>query len=394
MWPFGAALAGVTLLAGLLRLMDLSLVEFKYDEARVAGLTDLLVHNGQLPATSIVTSAGVQNSPIVVYLLAPAAFISWRPEVLTGFVAILNVIAVVLTALMVQRFWGPRAGILCGLLYAVAPLAIHYSRKIWAPEMMPWLSVICLWSLLLVFERGRPWFLVTAAAACSALVQLHQAAVWLLPGMLLVAAFNWRRLRPLPVLTAVVISLVVATPYANYEYTHQWADLRALLALAGKTANLSAIPWWYTWALGSGWGLPSFLGPPEQVLQPDSTSRSWLDIAGLVLFSAGLVQLISSFRRNRHQTDRGDEDVHRAPSGRMAALIVLLWTFLPPLGLTRTALPVFPHYLIYWYPAPFIVAALGLDGVWTWLGSRLSTQSARAGFRVDHVAVGALVALL
>ncbi len=344
----------VAVLALWTRLSDMPLVEFKYDEARVAELTDLWVHHGQVPATSIVTSAGVQNSPLSIYLLAPAALVSWRPEVLTGAIALLNVIAVLLTTAMVSRFWGAQAGALCGLLYATAPMATQYSRKIWAPELMPLFSVLCIWSLLLTFERRRPWMLVPAVAAWSALVQLHQAAIWLAPLFVVISVYRFRCLRPLPVVVAIVAALAVAAPYLRYEAAHTWADVLSLIALAGKPGTVSGLSWWYAWALGAGWGLTSFLGMPEYVLRPASTSRNWLDVLVLVLYVVGIMRVALVFTQRQERT---------CMPGRAAAAIVLLWALLPPFGLMRSAVPVFPHYLIFWYPAPFMVAALGIDWI-------------------------------
>lgn len=409
--------------AALLRLSNLDLVEFKYDEARVAGLADALVHRGQIPATSIVTSAGVQNSPLAIYLLAPAALATWRPEVLTGYVGLLNTAAVALTGLMVARYWGARAGLASSLLYAAAPLAVQYSRKVWAPELMPILSVICLWCLVAAFAERRFWLIVPAAAAWSALVQLHQASIWLAPLFAALALAGWRAIRPAPLVPAVAAGLLVAAPYLGYEAQHHWDDLRQLLALAGKPATVSASPWWYGWALATGWGLPSFLGAPDRVLGPRATGRTWLDALQLGSVWCGAAVLAwracrgptaprrpwragprigaaesprsgrnsvvgdgaAPARERAHpregplampsESGRSSPIAGRADparsvgiarpdplaSPRVAALAVLLWAILPPLGLTRAALPVFPHYLIYWFPAPFVLAGIGID---------------------------------
>ncbi len=370
----------VPLAALIARLSQLRLVEFKYDEAKVAQLADMLVHARRIPETSIQTSAGIQNSPLAVYMLAPAAAASWRPEVLTGYVALLNVAAVVLAALMVSRFWGVRAGVLCGLLYAVSPVAVQYSRKIWAPELMPVLSVVCLLCLLLVFQEGRAWFLVPAAAAWSALVQLHQTAIWLAPLFIIASLVGWRRVRVKPLLGAVTAGLLVAFPYLSYEATHGWSDAVALLAIAGKPAHLSALPWWYSWTLASGWGLESFLVPPDHVLDSNTTTRDWLDVLTLCLLAVGCVRLLAV-------RGKGSEFAVAQRAGGMAALLVGLWAVLPPLGLTRSSLPVFPHYLLYWYPVPFVLMALGIDWLWNFVRSFLPERFAALAFALLVLAI-------
>ena len=60
----------IILLATYLRLSDLGLMEFKYDEAMVSVLTVDLVKGHVFPQVGIMSSVGLHNPPLFIYIMA------------------------------------------------------------------------------------------------------------------------------------------------------------------------------------------------------------------------------------------------------------------------------------------------------------------------------------
>ena len=136
-----ALLAVVVLLAGLLRMGRPDLTEFKRDEAALYGLALNVAELRAFPLRGIGSSVGLPNTAMSVYLFALPLFLWKSPLAATLFVGALNTASVGLAFLLARRYWGGRAALIAALLYAAAPWAVIYSRKIWAQNLLPLFAV-------------------------------------------------------------------------------------------------------------------------------------------------------------------------------------------------------------------------------------------------------------
>src|SRR5258708_31321204 len=149
------ALAAILILAAILRLGAPGVVEFKTDEANLSERALDLVRGRDVPLLGIDSSVGVPNSPVSIYILTIPFAISSNPLVVTQFIGLLNVIAVGLLCAIARRYYGPLAAIVAGLLFAISPWAVIYSRKIWAQDMLPVFILLTLGPGLLGFVEGK-----------------------------------------------------------------------------------------------------------------------------------------------------------------------------------------------------------------------------------------------
>jgi hypothetical protein len=197
-------------------LNHLGWAEFKLDEANLSRLSLNLVRSVEFPLTGIGSSAGIVNPPLAAWLLAFPYAISPDPTVATGFVAALNVLAV-LGCYLLARQWltstitphplspSPAppinssiialAPLVAALLFAVAPWAVAHSRKIWAQNLLPPFVIAWAWSGWLAFVCRRPRAVIGHALTLAACVQLHYSALWLIPVTLLWSIVFIRRIQ-------------------------------------------------------------------------------------------------------------------------------------------------------------------------------------------------------
>jgi len=156
----------ILLAAAWLRLSRLDLMEFKLDEAlSVMMVMDALDGKG-IPTHGIASSVGVYNPPIFIYLLLAPGLFSSDPIWLTQFIALLNVAAIFLCYWFGRKIWNDRIGLIAAVLFATSPWAVIYSRKIWAPDVMPIFSLLVLGGLHQLCAHGdRRWFLPVVIAA-------------------------------------------------------------------------------------------------------------------------------------------------------------------------------------------------------------------------------------
>ncbi len=180
-----AALVLVLALAAILRMGAPGITEFKRDEGNLSQLALDLVHGREWPLLGLSSSVNVPNPPISVYLMAIPFFFSDSPIFATMFVGLLNVIAVGLVWGLARRYYGPRAALIAGLLYAVSPWAVLYSRKIWAQDLLPPFVIAVIFTGLLGYGEGRRWARWAHWPLLALAVQIHYAAFTLIPISLL-----------------------------------------------------------------------------------------------------------------------------------------------------------------------------------------------------------------
>ena len=168
------ALLFIILLAAYLRLNHLEWTEFKLDEAHLSQLAYDMARHGQIPLTGIGSSVGVVNPPLAAWLLAMPYAVSASPMVATGFIAALNVLAVIACYLLARRLFNSHgAALIATLLFAVSPWAIIHARKVWAQDLLPPFVMLWAWFGYRAFIEGKRWSLIGHGLMLAAAIQLH-----------------------------------------------------------------------------------------------------------------------------------------------------------------------------------------------------------------------------
>jgi 4-amino-4-deoxy-L-arabinose transferase-like glycosyltransferase len=159
-WNVALILLLIIAAAAVARLLWLDLMEFKADEAEACRLAlHALGHSETgvgkyFPTSGTVSSLGFSFPPLFIYVLAlPLAF-GRNPVAAAGFIAITNVVAVWLSYVAGKLYFSARVGRISAALFALSPWAIVYSRKIWAPNLLPICSCLCLIALHAFSSRG------------------------------------------------------------------------------------------------------------------------------------------------------------------------------------------------------------------------------------------------
>lgn len=349
-------LALILLLAAALRLGWPGLTEFKLDEARVYQLALQLVEFRGLPLAATDMSVGLPNSPLTIYIYALPMFLWKSPLAPMLFGALLNTAAVALAYALVRRYWGPRAALFSALLYAAAPWAVLYSRKIWASNLLPLFMVGYVFSGLLAFVEGRRRWVVAHLMLLSVIVQIHISSAVL---GLVTLGLLWicrRRVDWRLVGIGVAGAALLEAPFGVYLLTQAGHASGTGSALAGRTLQLSGdvfqlaamlVEGTYTHALAGPQAAPAF-----DATLPDFTPLFWL--AGvLALLGAGQV----AYRAWR---ERGGELSRPAQAG----LALLTWLLAPLVFFVAHVSPIYPHYLTIIFALSFALSGVLLDNLW------------------------------
>jgi hypothetical protein len=351
-------LAAILAVAAVVRLWRLDLMEFKADEAQACRLALAVVDHlrgaapaGQaFPLVGLLSSVGVPNPPLFIYLLALPLAVVRDPLAAAAAIALSNVAAVGLCYLIGRRYFSPFVALTSAALYALAPWAVIFSRKIWAQDLLPVLlgGFLLAAHAFLVERRPRAlaWLLVLAAAA----MQLHLSAL-ILAGALAALLFAGRAaIRARWLVLGAVAALALCAPYLLHLAHTRGSDFAHLGAWRHESARLVPAEDRLLWALR----FPLSITGADQTDALVGTQAPWVFpfslATGLMAFG-GLLWRCGRDRRTPLFSSR---------------LLLAAWFVLPTLGLAATGAVPFIHYFIVLYPLAFLGLAAALEAGWRW----------------------------
>jgi hypothetical protein len=330
-------------------------MEFKADEAQACRLALQVVDGlrGHLPAgqgfplAGLLSSVGVPNPPLFIYLLAlPLAL--WRdPLAAAIFIALSNVAAVGICHAIGRRYFSRFVALAAAALYALAPWAVIFSRKIWAQDLLPvFIAGFLLAAHAFLVDR-RPRALAWLLALAAAAVQLHFSAL-ILGGVLVGLLLAGRSVIRIPWLAiGVGAGFLLCAPYLLHLFRTRGGDFAHLGAWRNESSSL--VPAKERLLLALRYPL-SVSGADETEVLVGAQAAWVLPFACATGLAAlgGLAWLGTRDRRTPFFSAR---------------LLGAAWFLLPTLGLVATGAVPFIHYFIILYPLIFLGLAAALESV-------------------------------
>lgn len=358
-------LAGILLLATVLRAGWPRLTEFKFSEARLQALALELTREGQVPLVGVPSSGGFDHSPLSVYLYVPAFVATTNPIPATIYGGLAGVAAVALCWWAGRRWPGGSAwaAATAALLLAVSPWAVAFSRKIWQITFVPLLSLAFVALLLAAFVgtagptdlgQRRPWRLAPALVVYAVLLQVHPSAISLAPALLLWLVLFWRHLRLGPLLAGITLGAVTAIPFLLFQMQAGWPLLEALRQLPSSRWDLEALR--LAWEAITGRGIQVLAGEAQPALRIVPQLSPAFHLVGLFVVVSSLILAWRTIR----QWKAG------SPGARRAArvdLVLLSWLLVPVLFNLQHSLDLHLHFFALILPAASLVAGRGLGAM-------------------------------
>ena len=384
-WMCLAAILGV---GGWLRFSHLGLLEFQSDEAYAASLALEFVKHGRFPSAGLMSSVGVTNPPLFIYLLIPLFAISANPVFVSCGIATLGVSAVACGWWIGRKYYGTTAGLVTGTLFAVSPWAVIYSRKIWAQDFVPVLATATMWAVHAVCIGRKPKAIFWCVLLPLCVVQIHFSGLALTATVLAILVWLRPRVDWRFAAAGIGVALVVMVPYLQLQNRSGWLDFKQAMNTVGggqqweQLQGMTTHPVTgyrlpsrqylsYALAIMNGGRIEDVLGiaaGPEfdraQVWQNKEKSEppyftdsppvdSLLLLERLAFVAALLWLAVEAVRRVRRWKPTDD-------AGR-AAWIVVLW-FVVPLGVfAGTRLWTYLTYFVILYPVHFLACGWGAE---------------------------------
>ena len=334
----------ILLVAAIPRLARPDLTEFKADEARLLTLA-LNMSDGDFALRGISSSVGFPNAPMSVWLYSLPLMVWPHPYAATLFTGLLGVVAVVGTYWLGRRYWGVKVATAAALMLAVSPWAIVFSRKIWAQNLLP--AFVVGWAIgaTLTFVERRQAFIILHLLCLAVAVQIHPAAIGLIPATLLFLIIFYRRIDWRYLILGGALAALTAAPFLWYLY-QRWQTEGGLPLSSGQSSGpVSLDSLRLTFTLVTGEGIRALAGVGYGGLPGERIVRLiWL---GLILAGVGWAAWLTVRCRDE-------------PAAQ-AAFIGLIWFLAPVLLFLWAWTSIYIHYFIVVLPASCLLAGIFLD---------------------------------
>ena len=355
-----------------IRLRLLGYSEIWWDQSLTINRSLEWIHGGLLPLSSMQSSFGTYNPPLVQYLYALPLFFKEDINGVLWLIAIVNLLGIAAAGLAVARVFNWRVAWWATLLFVINPWAMHYGRLVWMQSFVPGFSAMLFACVLLYFaDDQKPWYLILGALCLSAVIQTHITSIALLPALAVIAGIFFRKVKLKPLIVGGVAFALTFVPFLIFQLQTSFADWQTLQSGLRRPAQANLASALLALDLLHSKGIYGVMGKSADLWR--ALDLRWLRadrIITLALIGGVINALVCA------------ATMRREPYRPMAtgALVLLLWLCLPPLLFIRHTLYLTNYYFLYIFPVPFVLMALLGDRVYVCI-ARLIERYAWPGIR-------------
>lgn len=364
----------VLLLAAFLRVYRLSdYMTFLGDEGRDALIVYEILHGKFTLLGPMASVGGFFMGPIYYYLIAPFLWLfNYDPSGPAFMVAVFGVMTVLLVYKTGKFLFGFRAGVVAATLYAISPLTVAYSRSSWNPNLMPFFSLIILFTLYYAFRKSSKKLFILVGILYGIAFQLHYIELFLgavIIFYLFLMMIITKRLRSkerlitLSLLTLrdyilIFFGFVIGwSPFLAFEARHGFLNIRSIFNFIVHSEEVGAGET-FTGIVGNVFfrlfgRLLTRYPPPDQIaagFYTPVTVTVWTDLTLALAIFCLSVFLYQYYRQLKDKTEN---------SQKLSIIFVWLVIGIFLFGLYKKS--IYDYYFEFMFPLPFLLAGNGFS---------------------------------
>jgi len=324
---------------------------FLGDEGRDATIVRRLLVDKDLIFVGPGTSVGnMYLGPLYYYMMAPALLLAnYSPVGPSIMIAIIGVVSIFLLWKVTYEWFGIHVAIIVSLLYTLSPVVIIYSRFSWNPNIMPFFSLLMIYSLWNVWHKGKWGYLLILGLSFSAMLQSHYLGLTLLPFILFFIFSSFiRHLRSKNIIKGVlslsagmILFLVFISPIILFDAKYDWRNIKAMVELFSGSGGVSFNP------IDFLSKIPQVYILMNQRLLTAMNKGFGIWLTYFILFAFGIILI---FLREKY--DRKKYDLYYFLFSLLAISLI---------GLSFYRFEIYDHYMGFVFYLPFIIFGLILD---------------------------------
>jgi 4-amino-4-deoxy-L-arabinose transferase-like glycosyltransferase len=336
----------ILLLGGFLRLWRIAeYLTFLGDEGRDALAVWKIVTLKHLTLIGPSTSVGsMYLGPIYYYLMAPFLWLSRLDPVGPAImVALLGIATIYLVYLVGKEFFNSWVGLIASLIYAISPVVIFHSRSSWNPNVMPFFTLLFIYSLFKLAREQNYRFLMVASFSLAVALQSHYLGILLLP----LCVWEWlvvfkkskkrQALLRYSVYSTLIFCFLFIFPLVWFDLRHHFLNSKALMAFI-KNRESTGVDLGIIKRV-----IDNLVFLFERLVLAKEKIWAW---PFLVLIASGLALW---FKKEKDEIKRKN------------LKLLFLWIAVGSLGLAVYKGRLYDHYFGFLFPLPFLLTALVID---------------------------------
>lgn len=209
-------------------------VNFGQDVARDAYITNQNIESKQY-IVSYGPKASVWNFYLPPFYYQLHLFVSiitgQAPLTMKWFITIVESISPVLLFLILIRMTKPSVALLASCLYAFSPFVIFYSTNAWNPNLIPFFSILCLFSIIRHFQDKSKVAIIGIGLCLTVILHLHYQGVVLIPIVFwaMVKSIYTARSNIRYWFLVFIIGLISVTPYFYAEVKYDFHNTKKIV---------------------------------------------------------------------------------------------------------------------------------------------------------------------
>lgn len=320
---------------------------FLGDEGRDMLVVKRMLIDHKFTLLGPITSVGsMYMGPIYYYLMAPFLWV-WRfdPVGPSVMVALFSIVTILLIYLFGNEFFNKKVGLLAAFFYSISPLTIIYGRASWNPNIVPFFSLLLMYSLCKVIVSKKYKWIFMVGFSLGFVLQLHYVTILFIPVIFFCLALE-RFAIPFQYYLRLVIGWAISySPFLLFEIRHQFVNLRAVwrFLLTGNSKPISA-----------------YLAGIVHTVNDVSVRLFWrLIVIENAEFTKLFVIILIFFIIYYWRVMKKDKLRSRTLK------IVLIWLGIGILSFGLYQGAIYDYYFGSLFPIPFILTGMLLDKVWS-----------------------------
>ncbi len=351
---YSVAILTVLFFGAFLRLYRIAdYMTFLGDEGRDVLVVYNILHGKLTLLGPTASVGGFFLGPIYYYFIAPFLLLSgYNPVGPAIMVALFGIATVFLIYRVGVEFFGQETAIAAAALYAVSPVVIAYSRSSWNPNLMPFFSLLTLYTLYKAVAKNKIYLFCLAGFFLGIAMQLHYLTVFLgviVATYILILEFPRHTeifKKYIYILAGFIIGL---SPFLAFEARHDFANIRSIINFifhsgdTGGTAHFFEIIGNVFFRLFGR--LVTTFPPPEQVALGAHPNIAFWYLATLILAIFSVIVLLNKLVK-----------AQKKRNGNFSAISLIAIWLVVGIGLFGFyKKPIYDYYFGFMFPLPFLL---------------------------------------
>ena len=246
---------GIIIVGAFLRLYKIDqYMTFLGDEGRDVIIVRKIFTEFHPPLIGPGTSIGnMYLGPLYYYMMAiPLLVTGFSPIGPAIMIALLGIVTIAFVWFIGRTWFGKKTGIIAAGLYAISPIIIIYSRSSWNPNIMPFFSLLSIYSIWKVWRQKKYNWLIVMGVSFAFSLQSHYLGLLLAPTLFVFWLLTFLELRKTKntgtfvkkSIIGFISFLILMSPLLFFDMRHGWMNTKAIYTFfTVRQTTVSIRPW-------------------------------------------------------------------------------------------------------------------------------------------------------